>query len=181
MTETMTFMNGIKTKLTLAILTCSCFGWSATTPAQGTNAVSAEKMPVHAGNLRAFVALARADLNTEKTLIIAQNIHFTEDEAVEFWPLHSEYNMALNKLLDQRLSLLSEFVTANENMTDKQAASLASKFFDWEEQRTGLKRKYFKRFSKVVPAKKAAQFFQIENQINAALDLRLAASPPLIQ
>src|SRR5258706_11687607 len=98
-------MNRLKTILTLAILIC-CLGWVATISAQSTNVVSTDKMPVDAGNLRAFVALARADLNTEKTLIIAQNIHFTEDEAVEFWPLHSEYTMALNKLLDQRLSLL---------------------------------------------------------------------------
>jgi hypothetical protein len=32
-----------------------------------------------------------------------------------------------------------------------------------------------------VPAKKAAQFFQIENQLNAALDLQLAAALPLIK
>jgi hypothetical protein len=32
-----------------------------------------------------------------------------------------------------------------------------------------------------VPAKKAAQFFQIENQINAAVDLQLAAALALIK
>jgi hypothetical protein len=31
-----------------------------------------------------------------------------------------------------------------------------------------MKTSYFKKFGKVVPAKKAAQFFQLENQINAA-------------
>ena len=66
-------------------------------------------------------------------------------------------------------------------MTDKQAASLAGKVFDWEKKRTQLKRAWFKKFSKVVPAKKAAQFFQIENQLNAVLDLRLAAALPLIK
>jgi ribosomal protein S26 len=55
------------------------------------------------------------------------------------------------------------------------------KVFDLEEKRTQLKRAWFKKFAKVVPRKKAAQFFQIENQVNAALDLQLAASLPLIQ
>ena len=58
---------------------------------------------------------------------------------------------------------------------------LAQKVFDWEEKHTKLKRTWFKKFSKVVPAKKAAQLFQIENQLNAAPDLRLAASLPLIK
>ena len=134
-----------------------------------------------AGNLRAFIALTRSDLKTEKTLIIAQNIQFTDDEAAEFWPLHSEYTLELNKLLDEHLSLLNDYVGTYQNLTDAQAGALAKKSFDLEEKRTDLKRKYFKKFCQVVPARKAAQFFQIENQINAALDLQLAASLPLIK
>ena len=133
------------------------------------------------GNLRAFIALARSDIKTEKTLIIAQNIQFTDDESFAFWPLHSEYNLALNKLLDERLALLGEYAGTYKNMTDEQAVNLAKKVFDWETKRTDLKRTWFKKFAKVVPAKKAAQFFQIENQLNAALDLKLAASLPLIK
>ncbi|HEU5072024.1 MAG TPA: hypothetical protein VFV96_16595 [Verrucomicrobiae bacterium] len=147
----------------------------------GSKSASATSKTVDAGNLRAFIELARSDLKTEKTLIIAQNISFTDDESVEFWPLHSEYTLELNKLLDERLSLLNDYVGTYQNLTDAQASALAKKSFDLEEKRTDLKRKYFKRFCKVVPAKKAAQFFQIENQINAALDLQLAASLPLIK
>jgi hypothetical protein len=176
----MTFMNHIKTKLTLAILICS-FGWSPTVTAQTTNATRDAEMSVDAGNLRAFIELARSDIKTEKTLIIAQNIQFTDDEAVEFWPLHSEYSAQLNKLLDQRLTLLGEYAATYKNMTDSQATSLAKKIFAWEAKRVDLKRTWFKKFSKVVPAKKAAQFFQIENQLNAALDLQLAATLPLIK
>jgi hypothetical protein len=36
------------------------------------------------------------------------------------------------------------------------------------------KHTWFKKFSKVIPAKKAAQFIQLENQLNAASDLRPA-------
>jgi len=136
---------------------------------------------IDAGNLRAFIELARSDLKTEKTLIIAQNIQFTDNEAVEFWPLHSQYNVELNKLLDERLFLLNEYIGIYKTMTDKQATDLANKVFTLEDKRTKLKRTWFKKFSKVVPAKKAAQFFQIENQINSALDLQLAAALPLIK
>ena len=66
-------------------------------------------------------------------------------------------------------------------MTDDKARELAKKSFDLEEKKTGLKRKYFKKFAKAIAAKKAARFFQIENQINTALDLQVAASVPLIK
>jgi len=149
--------------------------------AQDSGASPAREPAIDAGNLRAFIELARSDLKTQKTFIIAQNVQFTDDEAAEFWPLHSEYTLALNKLLDERLQWLNEYAGIYQTMTDKQATALAHKVFSWEEKRTALKRTWFKKFSKVVPAKKAAQFFQIENQLNAALDLQLAAALPLIK
>jgi hypothetical protein len=133
------------------------------------------------GNLRAFVELARSDIRTNKALIIAQNIDFTSDEAVEFWPVQREYETDLNKLLDQRYDLIVKFAKQYGSMTDPQAADLAMKVFDLEGKRTDLKRKYFKKFRKVIPALKAARFFQIENQINMAIDLQVAASLPLIK
>ena len=66
-------------------------------------------------------------------------------------------------------------------MTDDQANDLALKVFNLEEKRTDLKRKYFKKFRKVIPALKAARFFQIENQINMVIDLQVAGSLPLIK
>ncbi|MCX6924011.1 MAG: hypothetical protein NT154_12500 [Verrucomicrobia bacterium] len=173
-------MNNLKTKLALTALTAS-LALAIAAPAQDSGARPATGASIDAGNLRAFIELARSDLKTQKTLIIAQNIQFTDDEAAEFWPLHSEYNLALNQLLDERLRLLNEYVGIYKTMSDQQATALANKVFAWEEKRTKLKRTWFKKFSKVVPAKKAAQFFQIENQLNAALDLQLAASLPLIK
>ncbi len=173
-------MKNLNKHLAVATLAAAC----SLTPgawAQNSESPRAAEPAIDAGNLRAFIELARSDLKTEKTLIIAQNIQFTDDEAAEFWPLHGEYTLALNRLLDERLQVLNEYVGSYQTMTDKQAAALANKVFAWEEQRTALKRTWFKKFCKVVPAKKAAQFFQIENQLNAALDLRLAASLPLIK
>jgi hypothetical protein len=149
--------------------------------AQNPEAAPALPTPPDEGNLRAFIELARSDIQTEKATIIAQNIKFTEAEAAEFWPLHREYTLELNTLLDQRLQLINDYLGTFDSMTDKQATTLAKKVFDLEAKRVDLKRTYFKRFSKVISAKKAAQFFQLENQLNAALDLRLAASLPLIK
>lgn len=141
----------------------------------------AEEPQLDLGNLRAFVELARSDIRTQKALIVARNMDFAEAEAVEFWPLHREYDSELNKLLDQRYALIVQFARQYGSMTDAQASELAFNAFDLEAKRTGLRRKYFKKFRKVVPARKAARFFQIENQINMAMDLQVAASLPLIR
>lgn len=136
---------------------------------------------VDLGNLRTFVELARADLRTQKTLILAENIEFTADEAVEFWPVQRDYELELGKLHDRRLELISRYAQNYRTMSDKEASKLANDVFDLEGKRTDLKRKYFKKFARVVPATKAARFFQIENQLNMAMDLQIAASLPLIK
>jgi hypothetical protein len=133
------------------------------------------------GNLRTFIELARSDIQMEKATLIAQNLSLTEDEAFEFWPLHREYTLELGKLFDERLQLIRKHVVNFDNLTDKQAEQLAKDVFDLEEKRLKLKRIWFKKFAKVVPARKVAQFFQLENQLNAVLDLRVAAALPLIK
>jgi hypothetical protein len=134
-----------------------------------------------AGNLRTFFELARLDIKTQKAMIIAENLPMTEAEAAEFWPLHHEYEAKLSKLNDQKYSLIARYDQTYLSMTDKEAAELAKGSFDLEEKKTDLKRKYFKKFQKAIPARKAARFFQIENQLNMVLDLRVAASLPLIK
>jgi hypothetical protein len=84
-------------------------------------------------------------------------------------------------LLDERLELIQFYAENYHKMDDKLASSYNEKLFDLEDKRTKLKRTWFKNFSKAVTAKKAAQIFQIENQINRTLDEQLFGSLPRIQ
>ncbi len=143
-----------------------------------TAAVPAEPDP---GNLRAFVELVRRDIKTQKAFILAQNMEFTEAEAVDFWPLYEQYEQSLDSLNDQRLAMIRKYLALYNTLTDDQARQLAAESLSLEEKRTALKRKYFEEFAKVITARKAVRFFQIENQLNAAIDLRLAAALPLIK
>src|SRR5215212_4148559 len=55
-----------------------------------------------AAHLRAFIELARKDIQLQKSALIADNMDFTEGEAAEFWPLHRQYEADLAKLNDRR-------------------------------------------------------------------------------
>ena len=134
-----------------------------------------------AASMRSAVDLVRADIQHEKAVIIAQHLPLTAEESAEFWPLYNEYNTALGKLFDERLAILKDYVATYDTMTNEQATVLAGKVFAWEGKRTALKQAWFTKFTAVIPAKKAAQFFQIENQINAALDVLLMDALPLIK
>jgi len=135
---------------------------------------------VDMGKLRTFVELARSDIRTEKSYVIAQNLPLTDEEAENFWPLQREYDQEYTRLLNERFDAIIQFAKQYGTMTDSEATALAQKSFDLESKRTALKKKFFPKFKKVVPAVKAARFFQIENQLNMVLDLQVAASLPLL-
>jgi hypothetical protein len=176
-------MKNLKTKLTFTGLVVVLVAFCALAQSgleKPAGAASAADQP-DAGNLRAFIELARSDIKTQKAIIIAENLPMTEEEAAEFWPVHHDYEAELTKLNDQKLALIVRCADSYKTMTDKEATELAKASFGLEEKKTDLKRKYFKKFSKVMPATKAVRFFQLENQLNMVLDLRVAASLPLIK
>lgn len=152
----------------------------AQAPADSAPAAPSVAPTPTAADLQTFVALLRSDLQTQKAAVIAENMSFTEDEAVDFWPLQREYQHAVTKLYDQRLALMREVLAKVDTMSDEEARALAAKAFAWEHERVKLKEEWYAKFVKVIPAKKAVRFFQIENQVNAAIDLRLSAAMPLI-
>lgn len=174
-------MNGISRHAFLRTLALATPLMPAVAFSQGEPTSVASDLTPIPESLQKFVDLARSDLRLQKALIVAQNLPLTDPEAMDFWPMHREYEEALTKLLDERLAGIVQFARQYGSMSDEQATGLATKSFDIEEKRTALKRKYFKKFSSVVPAVKAARFFQIENQLNLALDLQVASSLPLIK
>ena len=169
-----------KIRLTPLLLSLVLLAGAAVWAQSGSPVEKPQARP-DAGNLRAFLELARSDLKTQKAIIVAENMEFTEEEGAEFWPLQRDYQHELTRLGDLKLALIEEYAANYQTMTDAAARDLTRKSFDLEEKKTDLKRKYFKKFAKVIPAKKAARFFQIDNQLNLALDLQVAASLPLIK
>jgi hypothetical protein len=140
-----------------------------------------DRLTPDAGNLRAFAELARTDIRLRKSLIVAQNLPLTDEEAAEFWPIHREYEQALAKLNDRKIVLIKKYLPMGGTITNSEARALAAEVFDIEAKRTELKKTYFARFEGPISAVKAARFFQLENQLNMVLELRIAASLPLIK
>ena len=167
--------------LTAALILCAGPLYAQKGTSTSADAFSMMVIEPDPADLRSFIELARSDIKTQKAIILAQNMTFTESEAVDFWPVYREYDLELSKLYDRRFAMIKRFIGSAEHMSDADARKLADEALSLESDRTALKRKYFKKFTKVIPPAKAARFFQIENQVNTAIDLRIAAAMPLIK
>ena len=67
-----------------------------------------------------------------------------------------------------------------DSMTDAKAEGLIKEYFSIEESTLKLQKRWWKKFTKILPARKAARYYQLENKLDAVIDIELADQIPLI-
>ena len=125
------------------------------------------------------IALVRQSAHTDRKIIIMGNMTFTADESAQFWPAWNEYRAAVAANGDRRLAIIKDFAVNYENMTDQKADEIMTDHFSIEMQDLVIQQNFAKKISKFMPARKIMRAMQIENKLDAAIDLQLAAEIPL--
>lgn len=125
------------------------------------------------------IALVRQSAHTDRKVILMGNMTFTSEESEAFWPAWNEYRAAVAANGDRLLALIKDFAANFEQMTDQKAQELMTDHFSIEMQDVVIKQNFSKELTKIMPAKKAMRVLQIENKLDAAIDLKLASEIPL--
>jgi hypothetical protein len=123
----------------------------------------------------------RTVVQSEMKILIMREMVLTDEEAQNFWPLYDEYSAAVKEVGNLRVKVITDYAANYENMTDEIARQLLDDAVKYEEQKTKLKKKYIKKFRKILPDVKVTRFFQLENKLNAVVDFDLAAEIPLME
>jgi hypothetical protein len=126
------------------------------------------------------IALMRLDLRSNRKKVIAANMKLAPDEGRSFWPTFDQYVKELVQINNAKYDLIKEYLQ-NENMTDEQANTLPKRWVEVDESVVQLRLKYIPIFRKVLSAKSAAMFFQLDRRVQMMIDLQLLSSLPLVQ
>ena len=124
--------------------------------------------------------LVREKIKTDKKLFIAQNMNLTESEAKVFWPVYENYQKDLAKLVDKTVKLVENYAGNYQSMTEEAAKELIDGYLAIEGERVTLMKSFLPKFRKVLPEKKVARYYQLENKINAVVKYELAKLIPLV-
>ena len=127
------------------------------------------------------IALARQSAHTDRQVLIMGNMHFTADESAEFWPAWKQYRAAMAANTDRTLALIANFAEHYEEMTDLKAHELMVDSFSIKMQDLVIKQQFAKDINKFMPATKVMRIIQIENKLDAALQMKLASGIPLVK
>jgi hypothetical protein len=127
------------------------------------------------------IEAARTIMQTERKILIMREMALTSDEAAAFWPLYDEYVVARRTLGDMRLKVITDYAANYTTMTNELARSLADDSMDYQTKRLKLKKKYLKKFRKVLPDIKVVRYYQLESKLDAIIEFDLATKIPLME
>jgi hypothetical protein len=125
--------------------------------------------------------ILRDTIRGNKKALVAANLVLTEPEAAQFWPLYESYETELKGVNDRLVKIIEDYTTHYRELSDAQAGKLAADYLAVEEDRAKVRRTHFTDFTKVLPGKKAARFYQIENKMDAIIRYDLAAHIPVVE
>ena len=123
----------------------------------------------------------REKLRADKRLVVAEALELTEKEAQAFWPVYNAYQSDMVAHYDRILKLLDTYAGSYKSMTDAVATQLLGEFLSVQTSYLNIITSYVPRFQKVLPPRKVARLYQLENKIRALVDYQLAQEVPLIK
>jgi len=154
--------------LIAAVLTCAAPG-----------AASAQDKP---GDKPADqMEILREKVRADKKLLVSDALALTDGEAKAFWPVYNAYQSDMISHYDKVLAMIDRFAKSYEGMTDATATKILNEFLTLEGNHIAILKSYVPRFEKVLPAKKVARLYQIENKIRALVNWDLAQQIPLVK
>jgi Spy/CpxP family protein refolding chaperone len=126
------------------------------------------------------IQLMRSDVQADKNEIITHTMQFTDAESTAFWPVYRDYARDQQVIGDQRVQVIKDYASSYDSLDDTKAKDLMQRMINIEDKTLNLREDYWPKFMKVLGAKRAAKFYQVDNRLSLIINLQLAAAVPLI-
>ena len=128
------------------------------------------------------IAVVRANMRADRVGLITTAMNFSDKDGAVFWPIYRQYEYERAGLDDRRVAVIKQYTQKYPNLTDADAKAMADQMLDCESRLAALKKKYYKRFNKALPALTVTKFFQLEHRVDLMMDMQVEATlPPLTQ
>jgi len=121
------------------------------------------------------------ELQADKRAVMLDTLALKPDQLAVFTPIYDEYQAEMKKLMTASTNLRNRlFVADFGGMTDVESKAIMKDAFKLRKDRIDLLDKYAGKLDRKLPSTKVFQFVQVENKIQALLDVAAAASIPIV-
>jgi len=126
------------------------------------------------------IEMVRSVVRMERKAAVEQSMQLAPAESQGFWAIYNDYEAERTKVNDRAVKVITDYAAAFPDVGDTRANALLAESFEADSDLIALKKKYAKRFAKVLAPARVARFFQIERKLDAVQELRVVAQIPLI-
>jgi len=153
----------------------------AQTKAQKTSSTGAapSEADIQKKNVQSYIDLLRGDVRQQKAEIMGVMMLLSAADAAKFWPIYSDYDVALAKLNDQRIENIKQYAHSYNDLTDEEADRLIQKSVAFQKERAELLAATYEKVKQALGGATAARFAQIEHQLLLIIDLQIDSSLPI--
>jgi Spy/CpxP family protein refolding chaperone len=120
-------------------------------------------------------------IQSDRTGLVMRSLELTPAESKAFAPLYEKFQKELAPSRREQGRAILDFVNADGKLSDANAQRLATQVLTADREQARLHEKHFKELLKVLPARKAARYIQIENKLDAVVRYETAKAIPLVQ
>ncbi len=113
--------------------------------------------------------------------IVTATMQLTTEESEAFWPVYREYRNDIEKILDRRITLIKDFAKEYGKLSADTAEDMLTESLDIDGDLLRVKKRYVKKFKKVLPPIKVTRFYQVENKLDAVVAVQLAQDIPFVK
>ncbi len=122
-----------------------------------------------------------SQLQADKRAVMLATLALNDDQLQKFTPIYDEYQAEMKKLYTSANNLGNRlFVADYGGMTDAESKAIMKEFFALRGERLKVLEKCAGKLDKKLPAMKVFQFVQVENKVQALLEVAAAASVPIV-
>jgi hypothetical protein len=140
-------------------------------------------MPVWKGNAQTLddeIEVARGALKADRKATVAKAMQFSEQEGKAFWPLYEQYRAEMNKSGDALVKLIKDYAQLYPDVPDDRAKVMLKELGRLEKHLVETRNYHFEKIGRVISPAKTLRFAQVENRLDLALRIGMAAEVPLV-
>ena len=153
-------------KLLIAVAAIATFGAAEASLAQTTTSTDDTQLLI-------------SQIQADKRAVVLGALELTDPEVAVFTPIYDEYQAEMKGLFQRGVDVLNKFAANYGSMTDAAAKDIMNEWFSIRDDRNAVIKKYAKKLGKKLPATDVLRWVQIENKLNALLDVQAARVVPI--
>ena len=163
----------------VVLLTCAA---ARTAGAQTAGAQTAGTQTAGAQTVDDWTAVQQlqAEVKADRQAVVAANLPLSDTESRAFWPVYKAYRAEIETLANRMAKLIVDFAGNFDAVTDAKAQGYFKELIAIERDRLAVREKFAPQVKSALPVEKAVRFFQIENKLDAVVNMGLASSIPLV-